>query len=55
MARKTRARIRTRVTAKSGGGKPIRMEGGDAGLMSQSIIITVENRKKKKDEESKKA
>lgn len=55
MARKTRARIKTKVTSKSGGRRPIKMEGGDAGLMSQSIIITVENRKKKKDEESKKA
>lgn len=49
MARKTRARIKTKVIAKSGGSKPIKMEGGDAGLISQSILINVERRKNEKE------
>lgn len=49
MARNTRARIKTKVTSKSGGRRPIKMEGGDAGLISQSILINVERRKNEKE------
>lgn len=53
MAKKIRIKFKSKVESKSGK-EPIRMEGGDAGILSDRIMIEVKkNKEKKKDEKPK--
>ena len=44
---KIKAKMRASVKPANGNGKPIRPEGGDAGLLSGKIITVVRQRKEK--------
>lgn len=51
---KIKAKIKAVLKPAAKGGKPIRPEGGDAGLLSEKIVSVVRQKKEKKDEPKKK-